>query len=357
MNQILAYESNAIVELMAVLPPDRDEEWLKNALQQAIMVEVATIGPYASALWSIREGSGPVYDAIRRVIFDEMTHMGLVCNMLTSIGGSPVIADPKVVPKYERPLPGGVRPELIVFLEGLSKASVEMFSEIERPDQPVAQSESFTTIGAFYTAVEEAFEKHQHLIKGTRQVDFPMAHHGEGNDIVPLGTIEKVRDAIDIIKEQGEGTSTSPENPFPENSGELAHFYVFRELFHGKKLIKISESPDVWDYAGDEIPLPPAHPMGRVPQGGWANDEQNVPSPEVQQALDAFNTEFSSMLRTLERAWQADDPNTATQHVRAAVGHMFRMSPKARALMTLELPDGSGKTYGPEFLYTEEPET
>ncbi|NUJ99603.1 ferritin-like protein [Streptomyces lunaelactis] len=354
MAQDLWYESNAIVELMGVLPADRDAEWLKNSLQQAIMVELATIGPYASGLWSIKQPGLPVYNDIREIIFDEMTHMGLVCNMLTTIGGTPIIADPKVVPKYEGTLPGGVRPELIVFLEGLNKDSVEMFSEIERPDNPVAQFETFTTIGAFYTAIEEAFEAHQHLIRGTRQIDYSLAHHGEGNNIVPLDTIEKVRDAIEVIKEQGEGTSASPENPFPGKPGELAHFYVFRELFHGKKLIKIAESPEVWDFKGDDVPLPPAYPMGRVPRGGWANDELNTPTPEVQQTLDEFNAEFSAMLRALERAWQTDDSTVGKNEVNTAVRHMFNMGPKARALVMQELPDGSGKTYGPEFLYVDE---
>ncbi|MFF8387048.1 ferritin-like domain-containing protein [Streptomyces kanasensis] len=355
MTTVLAYESNAIVELMEVRPVDRDEAWLKDALQQAIMVEIATIGPYASAMWSIKEGSGPVYDTIRRVIFDEMSHMGLVCNMLTTIGGSPILADPNVAPKYEYPLPGGVRPELTVFLEGLSKDSVEMFSEIERPDHPVAEFETFTSIGAFYTAVEEAFEAHQHLIRGTRQLAYSMTHHGQGNDILPLDSIERVRGAIEVIKEQGEGTSASPENPFPGKEGELAHFYAFRELFHGRKLVKVSESPDMWDFTGDEVPFPPAHPMGRVPRGGWVNGGENAPGPEVQQALDLFNREFSSMLRALEKAWQTDDPNAAKAEVGKAVGHMFQMGPKARALMERELPDGSGRTYGPEFLYVEGP--
>ncbi|MFI6586096.1 ferritin-like protein [Embleya sp. NPDC050493] len=353
MTQTLEYQSNAIVELMGVRPTERDAEWLRNALQQAIMVEVATIGPYASGLWSIEQRQGPVYDAIRAVMFDEMTHMGLVCNMLTTIGGNPVIADPSVVPKYEHPLPGGVRPDLIVFLEGLNKASVEMFSEIERPDDPVAQFETFTTIGAFYTAIEKAFEAHSHLITGARQIDYSLAHHGQGNDIVPLDSIEKVRAAIEVIKEQGEGTSASPENPFPGKPGELAHFYVFRELFHGRKLIKVSESPDVWDFTGDAVPLPPAHPMGRVPEGGWANDPTNAPTPEIRETLDAFNTEFSSMLRALERAWRADDPNAGRSEVGTAVGHMFKMGPLARSLMVQQLPDGGGKTYGPEFLYVE----
>ncbi len=353
MTQVLDYESSAIVELMGVLPADRDEAWLKNALQQAIMVELATIGPYASAMWSIKQPSGAVYDAIREIIFDEMTHMGLVCNMLTTIGGTPIIADPKVVPKYEGPLPGGVRPGLTVFLEGLNKDSVELFSEIERPDKPLAQFETFTTIGAFYTAIEEAFETLQQLIKGARQIDYPMSHHGEGNNILPLDTIEKVRAALLVIKEQGEGTSASPENPFPGKPGELAHYYVFREMFRGKKLIKVSDNPPVWDFQGADVPLPPAQPMGRVPQSGWANDPLNAPTPDVQKTLTEFNQDFSSMLRALERAWQTDDPAEGKGEIGAAVGYMFKLGANARLLMAKELPDGSGRTYGPEFLYVE----
>ncbi|MCX4808542.1 ferritin-like protein [Streptomyces sp. NPDC058682] len=350
MTQVLEYQSNAIVELLSVLPADRDAEWLKNSLQQAIMVEIATIGPYASALWSIKESNAAVAKNIREIIFDEMTHMGLVCNMLTTIGGTPVLADPKVVPKYERALPGGVRPELIVFLEGLTKDSVEMFSEIERPDRPVAQFGTFATIGAFYTAIEEAFEAHQHLINGDRQIDFSLESHGQGNKIVALDSIEKVRAAIEIIKEQGEGTSASPENPFPGKPGELAHFYVFREMFRGKKLIKTSENPAVWDFKGDDVLLPPAFPMGRVPEGGWTNGGLNAPTPEVQQVLTAFNTHFSEMLRALQAAWLTGDSDMLFP----AIGHMGRMRTEARKLVQLELPDGSGKTYGPEFLYVEE---
>ncbi|MFJ1708999.1 ferritin-like domain-containing protein [Kitasatospora sp. NPDC088346] len=350
MTQVLEYESNAIVELMRVLPADRDAEWLKNALQQAIMVEVATIGPYASALWSIKEPSEAVAKDIREIIFDEMTHMGLACNMLTTIGGTPILADPKVVPKYEHALPGGVRPDLVIFLEGLTAASVEMFSEIERPEHPVAQLAVSTTIGAFYAAIEEAFETQQHLIGGDRQIEYSLESHGQGNRIVPLDTIEKVRAAIEVIKEQGEGTSASPENPFPGKPGELAHFYVFREMFRGKKLIKVSENPVVWDFKGDDVPLPPAFPMGRVPDGGWANGGPNAPAPEVQQVLGAFNGHFSAMLRALEAAWRSGDANRLS----TAIGHMHGMRTEARKLVQLELPDGSGKTYGPEFLYVEE---
>ncbi|GAA0324686.1 ferritin-like protein [Streptomyces polychromogenes] len=349
MAQVLEYESNAIVELMEALPEERDAEWLKNSLQQAIMVEIATIGPYASALWSVKEPSAAIAKDIREVIFDEMTHMGLVCNMLTTIGGTPILADPKVVPKYERDLPGGVRPGLVIFLEGLSRQSVEMFSEIERPEHPLVQSGGSATIGAFYTAIAEAFETQQHLITGDRQIKFSLASLGKGNEIVPLDSIEKVREAIEIIKEQGEGTSTSPENPFPGKPGELSHFFVFREMFRGKKLIKVSEDPVKWDFKGDDVVLPPAFPMARVPEGGWSNSAPNAPTPEVQQVLNTFNTQFSTMLRTLEQAWRTGDSDMLP----AAIDCMRKMRTQARKLVQMELPDGSTKTYGPEFLYIE----
>ena len=104
------------------------------------------------------------------------------------------------------------------------------------------------------------------------------------------------------------------------------------------------------DCKGDDVPLPPAFPMGRVPEGGWANGGLNAPTPEVQQVLAAFNTHFSEMLRALQAAWFTGDSDMLFP----AIGHMGGMRTEARKLVQLELPDGSGKTYGPEFLYVEE---
>lgn len=55
----------------------------------------------------------------------------LVCNMPTTVGGTPRLADSSVVPKYPGPLPGGVRPGLTVEFRGLSKDSVDMYSRSE----------------------------------------------------------------------------------------------------------------------------------------------------------------------------------------------------------------------------------
>ncbi|XVS68241.1 ferritin-like domain-containing protein [Actinosynnema sp. CA-299493] len=50
------------------------------------------------------------------MLFDEMSHMALVGNMLSAIGGTPVPAREDVAPRCPGSLPGGVRPELEIHL-------------------------------------------------------------------------------------------------------------------------------------------------------------------------------------------------------------------------------------------------
>lgn len=335
---------------MHVAVEDCDEQWLKDALQRAIMLELATIPPYASALWSIKNQQGDIANAIREIIFDEMSHFGLVCNMLTSIGGTPQLTGQSTIPKYPGPLPGGVRPELEVYLSGLSKDSAYLFSEIEKPDNPIALAETYTSIGAFYSRIAEVFPNHAHLLTGQRQLDYPMDWQGAGNSIVPMNTITNVLDAIEIIKAQGEGTDASPENPFYGTKGELAHYYRFREIYHGRKLVKVSDSDHPrWDFQGDPIPLPDSHLAARVPDGGWAKDPDNEPTPDTASKLQTFNGHYSEMLRKLEAAWQTDNPRPLVDQ---AIVSMGDMRSSARDVVSIPLRDGSGKTYCPEYFYT-----
>lgn len=355
MSTLLDYESNKIVELMDQPAEERNAQWLKSSLQQAVLLELATIPPYLCGLWSIKDPdeNTDVFNAIREIIFDEMSHLGLACNLLTTIGGAPQLADEKAVPKYPGPLPGGVRPELSVSLSGLTRQSLDMYCQIERPDDPVAELTTHPSIGAFYEAILDVFRRHPDLITGIRQVTRDMAHHGSGNNVVPLNSLREVETAINIIKEQGEGTSASPENPHPGSPGELAHFYTFREIFHGRKLIKVSEDPVKWDFQGPEIRLPQAFPVGTVPRGGWGAVSSMAPDPETKVLLDTFNRTYSTMLRFIEQAWQTDVPSTAKQLLNKAVLEMFRLQEPAQKLMRRELPDGSGKTYCPEFRYVD----
>ncbi|GAA3134698.1 ferritin-like domain-containing protein [Streptomyces echinatus] len=355
MTQALAYESKAIVALMGQPEPQRNGKWLQDALQQAIMLELATLPPYLCGLWSIKEPARDqaVYDAIKAIVMDEMSHMGLVCNMLTTIGGSPRIDHADLVPKYPGHLPGGVRPQICVSLSGLTRASLDMYCQIERPEDPVAEfEEPGESIGAFYSAIRQAFKQNADLIQGHRQVEKAMEEdYGLGNSLVRLSTPKAVDDAIQVIMEQGEGSHSSPRNRYFGREGELAHYYEFRQILQGKKLVEVPTAPEGWAYEGDPIVMPDAFRMGTVPRGGWAQEPAYRPSAELQDHLTKFNRLYSELLGWLERTWQTDDQQAANDALDQAERRMRKLGLAARALMQHELPDGSGQTYGPEFLY------
>ncbi|MFD9161906.1 ferritin-like protein [Streptomyces sp. NPDC059558] len=349
-NAVQYAQGNRIVELMRRPAEEHDAVWVRDALQQAILLELATLPPYLCGMWSINDTSqNPVLRTLRTIVFDEMSHLGIACNLLTTVGGDPRLADETLVPRYPGPLPGGVRPELTVSLSGLTKHSVEMYASIEEPDHPLpsAAPASYTSIGAFYTAILDALCAQPELITGHRQVIRDMEHHGSGNTLEELRTLDAVKSAITVIKEQGEVTSASPENPFPNGSGsgELAHYYAFRKILCAHELHDPPLPADKWDF--------PTFPMGVVPEGGWPRGP-TVP-PEVITLLDKVNGTYSEMLRLLERSWQPadpDHPDVAADLLDDAVSEMRKLRSPAQKLMKLALPDSSGKNYGPEFRYT-----
>jgi Ferritin-like len=310
--------------LMRVPPAKHDVGWLKSSLQAAIELEFATIPPYLCALWSIVDESGPVYERIRSIVLQEMLHMGLACNMLTTIGGTPDINSDSAVPRYPGPLPGGVRPELTVLLQGLSKDAVQnVFMQIEFPEHPVALAKTYPTIGAFYDAILTAVKKLSPSdVTGARQLE---------NNIIGLTKLTNLTDvemAISMIKEQGEGTDQSP---FATDfGGGLAHYYTFGEIYHGQTFIKTASGK--WDWAGDPVQFPKVFPMAPVPKGGYGESRR-------------FDLRYSAMLGSLQAAW-ADGDNSLLE---AAAAAMTALAGPARDLMQKPLPSGKGN-FGPSFL-------
>ncbi|MFF2657921.1 ferritin-like protein [Kitasatospora sp. NPDC058032] len=344
---VLDYESDAIVQLMNIAEDDWTEQELKDALQRAIMLELSTIPPYATALWSITDpdNTKPVRHTIREIVFDEMSHFGLVCNMLTSIGGTVVLTDPLTVPKYPGELPGGVNPGLEVFLSGLTRDSAALFAAVEKPEHPLGFAADGNTIGAFYQRIADVFPKFAHLLTGQRQVSFPLgSSHGAGNDIVPMNALGDVLTAIHVIQAQGEGTTASPENPFPGTPGELAHYYAFKEIAVGKRFVR-DERTGTFDFIGPDVPLPDTFPVGRVPQGGWAGSP-NAPDAPTAALLHTFNQQYSDMLRALEAAW---GPTGAD--IFPAIGLMGDLRRTAQKINSIKLPVDPRFTYGPEWLF------
>lgn len=84
----------SIFDLMQVPDEEQGIDWLKKSLQAAVKLEFATVPVYLCGMWSIIDQGDPVVDMIRGIVIDGMFHMGLACNMLTSIGGTPEINTP-----------------------------------------------------------------------------------------------------------------------------------------------------------------------------------------------------------------------------------------------------------------------
>jgi hypothetical protein len=328
-----AAPQDQITRLMQVSQDQRDVEWIKASLQAAIALELSTIPPYLCGLWSIKSPAEQAAQLIRGIVLDEMFHLGLVCNMLRAIGGTPQII--AAAPTYPGPLPGGVRPQLQVYLSGLTRTYVqEVFMEIEMPEAPLILEEGPPTIGAFYDALSKAFQQVQPALSVNGQLS---EERIGANSLEPIKDLAGVEHSIALIKEQGEGTSTSPEAP--QAAGQFAHYYKFGEIYHGHELRQVNGK---WEFTGDVVPFPEVYPMGVVPAGGWPN-----PAPEVQGLLKTFNEAYTAILQDLERAWAEGNEGA----LYSAIGKMFTLKSAADTLFKIPLPGGAG-SYGPEFRVT-----
>jgi Ferritin-like len=80
-------------------------EDLKTHLKWAMKIELTTIPPYLFALYSLEEAPDYFADGIRTVVVEEMLHVSLAANLLLSVGGTPRLLDPHVVPTYPTVVP------------------------------------------------------------------------------------------------------------------------------------------------------------------------------------------------------------------------------------------------------------
>ena len=332
---------------------------LKELLGHAVVLEFATIPIYLSAMWAIKDSNCAAAKSIRNILQEEMLHMSMVCNMLVAIGGNPKIYSGNRLsfPSY---LPGGVHPELYLYLEGFNDCSLRNFMEIELPDEvaeiidyetkevvsltplcgsdkngeehPHQTFEHNTTIGALYTKIDDLFQDLQPEMNVERQLSGPLARW-------VMADASSVSKAIDFIKEQGEGS----EGVTPESTGmdDLAHFYRFWEVYYEKKIVKEGDTY----YFKDPFPRPDVFKIGRTPFGGY--QEQNV-TPEVWHLIYEFDKTYSRLVMLLEDAWTEGGGGQAS--LVKAVEVMFDLEKYALPLIATPIPSSrDGDNYGPCF--------
>jgi hypothetical protein len=199
-------------------------------LQNAVKLEHSTIPPYLTAMFSLKPETNREIDGlIHSIVVQEMLHMTIAANILIAIGGRPQINRREFIPEYPGPLPMNIG-DLCVGIEAFSIPLVKkIFMAIEEPEQEVpvktllaADDQEFATIGQFYDAIAEQIQKLGQgvFVDTTSPPQVVSSRWFPSSLLFPITGPEIACKAIDVIKRQGEGTST---DPF-ESPGELAHF-------------------------------------------------------------------------------------------------------------------------------------
>ncbi len=325
-------------------------EGVRRALQLAIELEHSTIPPYLYALYSLDPArNASIYQLIFSIVTQEMLHMSLACNILNAIDGKPVIDRPKFIPKYPGPLPGSVEQGLIVGLSSFTKPLVKnTFMVIEEPEDPLnfpvregalAAGVPRETIGEFYDRIKKEIieiSKHRNIFKGDRRKQLTAGFA----DLIAVTDVDSAVHAIDLIVEQGEGTTTSPLDP----EDQPAHYYRFAEIYYGKKLIRnLNPRPGepAFVYGGDPIPFDPNGVTTLVTNPKASHYRSGSQAADTN---NNFNFTYTSMLKSLHQVF-----NGQPDRIAPAVQLMESMKLQVRYLTTIEV--SKGLYAGPSFEY------
>ena len=325
-----------------------DVHGVRAALQAAIEIEHAVIPPYLYALYSLVPGRNDAAAVtLRSIVDEEMLHLALAANLLSAVGGRPVLDSPRLLPRYPGPLPGTVDDGVVVGLAPFSVALVrDTFMRIEQPEHalgfgsPGPSAADPLTIGQFYRRIrttlvalgEGAFTGKRHHQLGP----------GAMTGAVPVTGVASACQAIDLIIDQGEGTLTSP----LEGAGaDVAHYYRLAEIVHGRRLVR---NPDTgpgtpaeqrFVYAGDPVPFDPAGVQAAPRNPKQADYPAGSPA---RLACAAFNRTYVRLLKTLQAAVQGS-PGELTPAV------TLMMSLRQQAAGMLSGSATGGVPAGPSF--------
>jgi hypothetical protein len=236
----------------------RKKAELIKMLQTAVELELSTIPPYLTAMYSIRPDSNQeAYAVIRSVLMEEMLHMVLTANVLSSLGGQ-VQLDSKTVKPY--PLPfrfapsGGLPRTVIANLSRLSDETLDVFLDIERPSflkaSPTLKFRSIeigeNTVGEFYEQIKtklkmlvDEFDERQVFTGNPANQVSEQYYWGAGGKPVQVKDLESAERAIDLVVEQGEGIimDTAGIGALFNNRAELPHYFRFLELRKGRQYL------------------------------------------------------------------------------------------------------------------------
>ncbi|HEX8704737.1 MAG TPA: ferritin-like protein [Myxococcaceae bacterium] len=340
---------------------------LYRYLQKAVELEHSTIPPYLTALYTLKPGTNRDIAAILiSIVREEMLHMTIAGNLLTALGGAPIIDQPGFVPTYPGPLPMNVGEGLIVGLKRFSKPVVsQVFMQIEKPEKPidypvkstamksfaaamppVPEPEQYPTIGDFYNSIRKKIRELYSslgpaIFKGDPARQVLNTSWFPADELFPIRTMEDVDKAITLIIEQGEGSTGGPQ----DEEDDLAHYYRFAEIFNEYRLQRDASVPQGWSYSGPRIEFDPSNVFD-MPDNPKV--EQYPVGSRSRFQAEQFNQAYTQLLRALHQTFNGQ-PGLLEQ----ALGLMFQL--RILAYQVLSTPDQNNQATGLTFQYTATP--
>ena len=316
-------------------------------LQNAIELEHSTIPPYLTALFSFKPNTeSAIRTVIHSIVIEEMLHMTIAANILNALDGHPDISNPKFVPNYPTQLPMGIGGSLVVGIEKYSLDVVKnVFMEIEEPEHPIPfrktkgieEAPTFKTIGEFYLALQAKInELAPEVLPGNPDKQVTSSFFAP-ELLFPILTRTDASNAIDIIIEQGEGTSTTPVG----TDGELAHYYKFEELYKCQELVPDPHAPHGYSFTGPIIPFDASNVLPLFP-----NTKANMLplGSEERRLLEAFNQTYSNLLHGLHHTF-----NGHPDQLGSTIGLMFDLRLACQRMAEMPFPGRYGYTLGPSY--------
>ncbi|XP_066283288.1 uncharacterized protein [Branchiostoma lanceolatum] len=353
---------------LSVPSPNARLEAIKENLHRALRLEWATIPPYLSAYYSLKDRyNEKIARLLKSIVIEEMKHMSMVANILNYLGQAPILNDPNKPLRFPTHLPGGVMPGLNVELAKFSlDVTHDVFMAVETPEcnknllkvhhilrgiphrappievpkQCLKVEKKFncdllcediikkceesnkdfdnTTIGAVY--IHKILCPMVKLYNSTPDLFAPKDDYLKKQVPIPFCVLDicSAIEGIKLIVAEGEGSD--PCNPFYE--GELSHYYKFKEIWKGRKLKETANSVNDGDEdpfftpCGKDMTCPKNYSFSgdKIPfqeEGVWPtvvnpNTSKYPPGSRVRILSDSFNQKYVNMMNCLHEVYNGN---------------------------------------------------
>lgn len=333
------------------VPDSREQLWA--LLFEAAEIEHNLMCCYLYAYFSLKQGVDEGLDenelaAVKRwsgeildVAIEEMSHLAMVCNILSSLGA------PAHYARQNFPVPPGAHPAgVVVKLAPFNLETLDHFIFLERPDtvqmedgrgfEPaqhylrplqadrlMAGTMDYSTVGQLYEAINLGMARLAERL-GERKLFVGDPMHQMCPDVVALSNIKVVRclktarEAIDAIVRQGEGADAT------ETRSHYQRFLAIRAEFLALRAARPGFVP-ARPAAHNPVMRRPPTPEGKI----WVTEE---PAASL---MDVGNAMYAHSLRCLALAYAGVDRTVQRALVSASVELMRLLTPVARHLTTL----------------------